>query len=48
MRWIRNEKQLDMEDVIELVYRFSREVEHSDQNLKQMEAMMPVENDRYC
>ena len=48
MRWIRNEKQLDMEDVIELVYRFSREVEHSDQNLKQMEAMMPVENARYC
>lgn len=48
MRWIRNEKQLDMEDVIELVYRFSREVEHSDQNLKQMEDMMPVENAKYC
>lgn len=44
MRWLRNEKQLDMEDVIELVYRFSREVEHSDQNLKRMEGMMPAEN----
>ena len=41
MRWLRNEKQLDLEDVIELSYRFSREVEHSDLNLKRMEAMMP-------
>lgn len=39
-RWLRNEKMLDMEDVIELVYRFSREVEHSDINLKQMEEML--------
>jgi len=40
-RWLRNEKQLETEDVIELVYRFSREVEHSDLNLKKMENMMP-------
>lgn len=44
MRWLRNEKQLNLEDVIELVYRFSREVEHSDLNLKRMEAMMPADN----
>ena len=36
-RWVRNEKNLDMEDIIEIVYRYSREVEHSDDNLKQME-----------
>lgn len=48
VRWMRNEKQLDTEDVIELVYRYSREVEHSDENLKKMEAMMPVENGVFC
>lgn len=48
VRWLRNEKQLEMEDVIELVYRFSREVEHSDLNLKRLEGMMPVKNGRYC
>ena len=36
-RWIRNEKDLNMDDIIEIVYRYSREVEHSDDNLKQME-----------
>ena len=39
-RWIRNEKMLDLEEMIELVYRFSREVEHSDENLKQIEKFM--------
>ena len=47
-RWICNEKQLETEDVIEIVYRYSREVEHSDVNLKKMEKMMPVENGIYC
>lgn len=47
-RWLRNEKMLDVEDVIELVYRFSREVEHSDVNLKRLEAMMPVTHGRYA
>lgn len=47
-RWLGNEKSLDMEDVIEVVYRFSREVEHSDRNLKRMEAMMPGENEMFC
>ncbi len=35
-RWVKNDKYLDIEDVIEIVYRYSREVEHSDDNLKQM------------
>ena len=37
-RWLKNEKQLDTEDVIELVYRYSREIEHSDPNLEEMES----------
>lgn len=39
-RWRKNEKQLDFEDVVEIVYRYSREVEHSDRNLEAMEQMM--------
>lgn len=34
VRWLKNEKNLDAEDVKELVYRYSREVEHSDENKK--------------
>ena len=36
-RWLRNEKFLDTEEVCEVVYRYSREIEHSDQNLEAME-----------
>ena len=39
-RWVKNEKSLDMEEMTELVYRFSREVEHSDLNLKAIEKIM--------
>ena len=39
-RWLKNEKTLDLEDMTELVYRFSREVEHSDENLKQIDKIM--------
>jgi len=39
-RWVKNEKTLDMEEMTELVYRFSREVEHSDVNLKTIEKIM--------
>lgn len=39
-RWMKNEGMLDFEDVVEIVYRYSREVEHSDQNLEMMEKMM--------
>lgn len=48
VRWLRNEKELETEDVIELVYRFSREVEHSDLNLKRLEKLLPVKNGKYC
>lgn len=47
VRWLRNEKMLDMEDIIELTYRFSREVEHSDINLKRMESFMPEKHGRF-
>ncbi len=36
-RWIKNEGMLDMEDVTMLVYRYSRELEHSNENLDRME-----------
>ena len=39
-RWLRNDRELDMEDVIEIVYRYSRELEHSDLNLQRMEKWM--------
>ena len=39
-RWFKNEKTLDLEEMTELVYRFSREVEHSDLNLKTIEKIM--------
>ena len=35
-RWIKNMKELDISDIIEIVYRFSREVEHSDINLRRI------------
>ena len=39
-RWLENDKSLTQEEIIELVYRFSREVEHSDENLKRVEKIM--------
>ena len=39
-RWLKNEKALDVEEMTDLVYRFSREVEHSDVNLKHVEKIM--------
>ena len=39
-RWLKNEKSLDLEEMIELVYRFSREVEHSDLNLGEIERIL--------
>lgn len=48
VRWLRNEKVLDAEDVIEIVYRYSREVEHSERNLKKMEKLMPIKHIRFC
>ena len=37
---IRNEGYLDLEDMTEIVYRYSRELEHSDENLELFEMMM--------
>lgn len=36
-RFVKNDKELPMEDMIMIVYRFSRELEHSDRNIRQME-----------
>lgn len=38
--WLKNEKSLDLEEMTELVYRFSREVEHSDLNLGEIERIL--------
>ncbi len=45
--WFRNERTLVMEDIIDLVYRYSREVEHSDVNLRRMEKLMPRNHKLY-
>lgn len=39
-RWVKNGRDLTMEEVIEVTYRYSRELEHSDQNLEQMETFL--------
>ena len=39
-RWLKNGKDLSVEEMEELLYRFSREVEHSDDNLKKAEKLM--------
>lgn len=39
-RWVENEGTLAQEEIVELVYRYSREIEHSDKNLERMEKMM--------
>lgn len=39
-RWIENEKNLSMEEIVEITYRYSREVEHSDQNPERLEHFM--------
>lgn len=39
-RWIMNGKTLDREEMTELLYRFSREIEHSDENLECLDEMM--------
>lgn len=39
-RWLKNEKSITLEEMTELVYRFSREVEHSDLNLGKLERIL--------
>ncbi len=36
-RWLKNEKQLSMEDIVTVAYLYSRELEHSDINLEVVE-----------
>lgn len=38
--WLSHGKFLDKQKMTELLYRFSREVEHSDENLKRLDKMM--------
>lgn len=33
-RWLKNERQLSMEDIVNVAYLYSRELEHSDDNLE--------------
>lgn len=39
-RWIMNDKKLNLEEMTELLYRFCREIEHSDENLEKLDEMM--------
>lgn len=39
-KWLSNGKTLTLEEMTELVYQFSREVEHSDVNLTRLDKMM--------
>ncbi len=41
--WVKNEKILDMDDIKEIVYRYSRELEHSDKNLNTLEKLMEAD-----
>ena len=38
-RWLRNGETLSVDELIELSYRYSREIEHSDENLEQVEVL---------
>lgn len=38
-RWIKKKESFGMNDLIELVYRYSREIEHSDENLEKVEIL---------
>lgn len=39
-RWLMNGKNLRLDEMTELLYRFSREIEHSDENLESLDKMM--------
>ena len=38
-RWSMNGKSLSFDEMIEILYRFSREIEHSDVNLNRLEKL---------
>lgn len=39
-RWLMNGRKLEREERIEILYRFSREIEHSDENLEKLDKIM--------
>lgn len=42
--WLKNGRHFTFEDMIFICYRFSRELEHSDPNLNEMERLMDEED----
>lgn len=40
--WVKNDKELTYEEIIETVYKFSRELEHSDPNLNMFDKLYKV------
>ena len=44
-QWMKQEKVLDINDVIDTVYRYSRELEHSDSNLNLMQELLQESNE---
>ena len=38
-KWIKENKKIDTADVVQIVYKYSRELEHSDINLELFEKM---------
>ena len=42
-RFVKNEGHLYEDDILDIVYRYSREVEHSDENLEKLEKLMEKE-----
>jgi lysine-N-methylase len=42
-RFVKNEGHLYEDDILDIVYRYSREVEHSDENLERLETLMEKE-----
>ena len=44
-QWIKKEKVLDINDVIDTVYRYSRELEHSDSNLNLIQELLQESNE---
>ena len=44
-QWMKQEKVLDINDVIDTVYRYSRELEHSDLNLNLIQELLQESNE---
>lgn len=48
VRWLKNEKTLDADDAKEIVYRYSRELEHSDENKKIFGKRLKKQRELFC